>query len=154
MHVENQIQIVGLTPTQHRIYTLIAVLHSRLPHIIFISEEFVVKRQANSVGTLLRNKVNILSRDIVILKLLPELCGKVRSYSLFEKQVNHPGRIGTTKSEHIALWVEPITEVSTLDEEFLAIGLNEVMALDGYKACWLFFNFSASCQQDNGQVYD
>ena len=150
MHIKNKIQFVGLTPIDDTVNACIAVLRTGLPHIVFIGEEFVVEGKTDGIGTLLSNKVNIFARDIVILKLLPKEGCLVRADSLFEEQVDHPGRVRTAEAEHIALRIQPVAQIRTLDIKFLSIRLYQVGSLYSHKTCWLLCNLSASRQQDNG----
>ena len=116
VHIENQVQVVGLTPAHHRVNTLITVFLTNLSHIVFIGEELIVKGQTDGVGALLGNKVDIGLGHVVVLELLPELCCKVRTYSLFEQQVDHPGRVGTSESEHIAFRIQPVAQIGALNQ--------------------------------------
>ena len=143
VHIENQVEVVGLAPAHHRVDACVTVFLACLSHIVFISEELVVERQADGVGTLRGDEVDIGLRHIVVLELLPELCREVRSHSLLEQQVDHPSRVGAAEAEHIPFRIKPVAKVRALDEEFLAIGLDEVMALDGDKA--LAVLLSATC---------
>ena len=120
------------------------VLLSCLTHIVLIGEEFVVEGQTDSVGTLRGNEVDISTGDIVIFELLPELCGEIRAYSLFEEQVNHPGRVGASETEHVAFRIQPVTEVRALYQQLLSIGLNQVVAIDGNEASCDFL-FATCC---------
>ena len=135
VHIEDQIEPISLAPTDHAIDTLIAVFRTCLTHIILVSEEFVVEGQTDGVGTLLGDEIDIGTSDVVVLELLPELGREVWSHSLLEQQIDHPGRVGTTEAEHITLGVKPVAKVRALDEEFFAIGLYQVVPLDGDKTC-------------------
>ena len=134
VHIENQVEPVGLAPAHHRVDACIAVLLARLSHIVFVCEEFIVERQTDGVGTLRGDEVDIGLRYVVVLELLPEFSRDVWSYSLLEQQVDHPGGVRTAEAEHITLRIEPVAEVRALNKQFLTVGLNQVVALNGDEA--------------------
>ena len=143
MHIENKVKVVGLAPAHHGVDALIAVFGACLPHIVFVGEELVVERQADGVGSLPGDEVDVLTSHIVVLELLPELSREVGTYSLLEEQVDHPSRIGAPEAKHIAFGIEPVAEVRALYQQFLAVGLDQVVALDGDEARG--FLLSATC---------
>ena len=126
MHVENQVETLGTTPFHHRIDTGKAVLPFGEAHIVLVGEEPVVERQANGVGTLPCDETDVVTGDVVVLELTPEIGGEVRSNGLLDHQVNHPRRIGLAESEHIALGVEPVAQIGTLDIELLTVRLHQI----------------------------
>ena len=40
-------------------------------------------------------------------------------------------RVGTSETEHVTLGVQPVAQVCALNQEFLTVGLDEVVAVDG-----------------------
>ena len=90
VHIQNEIQVIGLAPVHHRIDALITVFSTCLSHIILIGEELIVKRQTDGVGALTGDEIDIGLGYVIVLELLPELGGGIRSYSLLEQQVDHP----------------------------------------------------------------
>ena len=144
VHVEDQIQIVGLAPADHRINALITILLTRLSHIVLVGEELIVERQPNGICALTGDEIDISTGHVVILESLPERCREVWSHSLLEHQVYHPGRIGATKPEHIAFRIEPVTQVCTLNKELFAIRFDQVMPFYGYKSRIAFLSAASS----------
>ena len=131
VHIQNQIQVVGLAPGDDRVDACVAILLACLSHVILVAEQLVVERQTNGVGTLIGNEVDILTCHVVILELLPELGSGVGTHGLFHHQVDHPRRVGTSETEHVTLGVQPVAQVCALNQEFLTVGLDEVVAVDG-----------------------
>ena len=80
MHVQYQVETVISTPGHHAIHTLEAILIVGQPHVIFISEELVVERQADGIGSGRCNKLNVLTGDIVVLEGLPERGGLIGTH--------------------------------------------------------------------------
>ena len=152
VHIENQVEVVSLAPAYYRVDALVTVFLTSLPHIVFVSEESIVERQSDGVGTLISNEVDIGLGNIVILELLPELSRLVRTYGFLEEQVDHPSRIGTAESEHIAFRIKPVTQVRTLNEQFFTIGLYQVVALDGYKPRFVFLSTTCCAGSEKKEV--
>ena len=130
MHVENQVQSRAFAPSHHRVDAGKAVLVLCQPHIVFIGEEFVIKGESDRVGALRSDKLNVGARDVVVLEQLPELGGKIRTYSLLNHQVDHPGGVGAAEPEHITFGVEPVAQVCALDIQFRPVGLHQVWPVD------------------------
>ena len=133
VHVEDEIEVVDLAPAHHGVDALVAVFLPCQSHIVLVGEELVVKWQTDGIGSLLCDEVDISLGDVVVLELLPELSRFIGTYSLFEEEVDHPGGVGATETEHITFGIQPVAEVRTLDEEFLSIRLDEVMSLYRHK---------------------
>ena len=90
VHIEDEIEPVGTAPTDDAVDALVAILCACLAHIVLVGEELVVEGQADGVGTLLSNEVDVGTGHIVVLELLPELGCEVRTYGFLEEQVDHP----------------------------------------------------------------
>ena len=129
VHIENEIKIVGATPANDAIDALKTVFRTCLPHIVLIRKELVVKRQTDGVCSLGSNKIDVGASDIVVLEQSPELGCSLRTHCLLEEQINHPSRVRATKAEHVALGVQPVTEVRSLNKQFFTIRLNKVSTL-------------------------
>ena len=155
MHVENQIEMVGTAPANNAVDTLIAVFLACLPHIVLIGKELVVEGQTDGVGSLLCNEVDVGLRYIIVLELLPEVGRGIRTHCFLKEQVDHPSRVRAAETEHIALGIQPIAEVCTLNKQLFTIGLNKINTLYGNKSCRLLhFLRGAGSQQEHGKVYN
>ena len=130
VHVENQVETRVTAPVHHRVDAGKAVLILGAAHVVLVGEEPVVEGQADGVGSLSRDEGNVGTRDVVVLELAPELGGKVRTHGLLDHQVDHPGRVGLAQTEHVALRIEPVAQIRSLNIEFLSVRLDEVGPFD------------------------
>ena len=153
VHVQNQIQTIGLTPRDHRVDTLIAILLARLSHVVLIGEQLVVEWQSDGVCPLMGNEVDILACHVVILELLPELGCSIRPHGLFHHEVDHPRRVGTSETEHIPLRVQPVAQIGALNQEFLTVRFDEVVPLDSHKPSGIvLLAYVAGHQQERKEI--
>lgn len=113
VHVENQVKSIELAPVYHLVHHTEAFASVVFAHIVLVGKELVVEWQANGVGTRLLNEGDVGSRDVVVLEGLPELTCEVGTRQLANHVVDHPLAVGLLEIEHVAFWVEPVTEVRT-----------------------------------------
>ncbi len=126
VHVENQIEASGTAPVHHRVDAGKAVLFLGATHVVLVGEKPVVEGQADGVGSLAGDEVDVGTSDVIVLELSPKISGKVRTHGLLDHQVDHPGRIGLAEAEHVALGIEPVAQICTLDIKFLSVRLHQV----------------------------
>ena len=117
VHIENDIETVLATPADGIVKPLEAVLGGSQSHIVLVCEELVVERDTDGVSPCRSYELNVLFCHIVVLEHLPELCSKVRTDHFTEHLVNKSCGIGLLKAEHIALRIQPVAEIGSLDEE-------------------------------------
>ena len=122
VHIQDKVKICFTTPVYERIYTGKSILIDRQTHIIFVRKQFIMERQADGIGTRILDELYIFARHIIILECLPEVGCKVRTHQLTEHLVDEASRIGFIEPEHIALRIQPVTQIRAHDEELRAIG--------------------------------
>ncbi len=130
MHVKNEIKVVGATPAHHAVYPCKTILAGCKPHVVFICEEFVMKRQADCVGAGRRDIVNVCLGYIVVFKLLPEFCGFVRSDKMTEKVIDLAWRVHALEAEHVTFRIKPVAKICSDNEKLASIGLYQIMAFN------------------------
>ena len=130
VHIENQVESGITAPFHEGIYPLKSVLCRHQAHIILVSEEFVIERQPDGIGTAGCYEAYVLFCNIIILEFFPEFCRLVRPHELAEHVIDHPGRIGLGKTEHIAFRVKPVSKVGASYFKFASVRTAQVGAVD------------------------
>ena len=90
VHVENQVESVGTAPTHHIVDTLETIMTSCHTHVILIRKQLVIEWQADGIGTCTGYEVDIITGDIVVFELPPEVGCCIGTHHLAEHQVDHP----------------------------------------------------------------
>lgn len=136
VHVEDEVEIVGLAPRDDAVDAREAFACGQwgdVAHVVLVGEELVVERQTDGVGTGLGDEVDVGAGDVVVLELTPEAGRGLWADELAEHLVDHAVAIALLEAEHVALGIEPVAKVRAYDEELLAIGFDEVRSIDAYK---------------------
>ncbi len=113
MHIEDEVEVVGLAPAYNAVDAGETILILSKSHIVFVGEEFIMEWKADGIGSCGSNEVDVIFSDVIIFESCPELGGVVRPYEFADKLIDLARGIHPLESKHVSFGIKPVAKICT-----------------------------------------